>query len=53
MGDRFDHVMGHTPTSEGMAHGNVYAPVGQVDRFGLSLFRPDRDQRLSLYAVAS
>jgi hypothetical protein len=27
LGDRFDHVVGLTRTSEGMAHGNVYAPV--------------------------
>ena len=30
MGDRSDHVVGLTRTSERTAHGNVYAPVWQV-----------------------
>src|SRR5215831_17867805 len=53
MVDRSDDVEGHTRTRERMAHGNVYALVRRPDRACVSLFRPYRDQRLSVYAVAS
>src|SRR5215813_15585488 len=53
MGDRSDDVEDHTRTRERMAHGNVYALVRRPDRVCVSLFRPYRDQRLSVYAVAS
>src|SRR5262249_1327569 len=53
MVDRSDDVEGHTRTRERMAHGNVYALVRRPDRVCVSLFRPYRDQRLSVYAVAS
>src|SRR5262244_3467174 len=53
MVDRSEDVEGHTRTRERMAHGNVYALVRRPDRVCVSLFRPYRDQRLSVYAVAS
>jgi hypothetical protein len=43
MGDRSDHVVGLTRTSERTADENVYAPVWQPDRVCLPLFRPYRD----------